>query len=59
MLRSSRRREPDGFDEVIFALVKWRFPVETMAESLQVQLASSIIYRRNRLVYQFRHEAEA
>ncbi|SPO05897.1 uncharacterized protein DNG_08586 [Cephalotrichum gorgonifer] len=59
ILRSSRKREPDGFDDVIFALVKWRFPpVDPTDESLQVQLASSIIYRRNRLRYQFRHETK-
>jgi hypothetical protein len=62
VLRYSRKRNTDGFDDVIFALVKWRFVAEdgtpTMAESLQVQLASSIIYRRNRLMYEFRHETK-
>ncbi|KAK3361554.1 hypothetical protein B0T24DRAFT_110496 [Lasiosphaeria ovina] len=58
VLKFSRKGEPDGYDELIFALVKWRFPVDKMAESLQIQLASSIIYRRNRLRYNFRHEAK-
>ena len=58
VLRFSRKRQPDGFGDVILALIKWRFPAETMAESLQVQLASSIVYRRNRLLYQVNHEAK-
>lgn len=58
VLQFSRKRQPDGFGDVILALIKWRFPVETMAESLQVQLASSIVYRRNRLLYQLNHEAK-
>ncbi|KAL8420551.1 hypothetical protein RB594_003366 [Gaeumannomyces avenae] len=56
VLRFSRRQESDGFDKVIFALIKWRFPIDNMAESLQVQLASSIAYRRSRLLYNFKHE---
>jgi hypothetical protein len=58
VLRFSRKRQPDGFGDVILALIKWRFPAETMAESLQVQLASSIVYRRDRLLYQVNHEAK-
>lgn len=56
--RWSQNREPDGFGELILAMIKQRFSSEksSMAESLQLQLASSIIYRRNRLLYQARHE---
>lgn len=56
VLKFSRKREPDGFDDVIFALVKWRFAAPIVAESLRIQLASSIIYRRNRLLYRLRRE---
>ncbi|KAK2772560.1 hypothetical protein CKAH01_13940 [Colletotrichum kahawae] len=65
VLKHSRSRGPDGFDDLIMALVRWRFgPTEAnncqaqfgMPESLQLQLASSIIYRRNRLVYEFRRQ---
>lgn len=56
MLESRRKRKPDSFDEVIIALVKWRFPVDKMPETLQLQLASSIVYRRDRLIYQSKHE---
>lgn len=58
VLDSRLKREPDGFDEVIFALIKHRFPTEVAAPSLQTQLASSIIYRRNRLIHQAKHEAK-
>lgn len=58
VLKSRRQRGPDGFDEVILALMKWRFPTSTMAESLQLQLASSVVYRRDRLLYFAKQEAK-
>lgn len=56
--RWSQNQKPDGFDGVILAMINHRFSSETfdMAESLRVQLASSIVFRRNRLLYQARHE---
>lgn len=58
--RWSQNQKPDGFGEVILAMIKHRFSSEifSMAESLQVQLATSIVYRRNRLLYQTRHESK-
>lgn len=67
ILDYSRRRNPDGFESIILALIRWRFgcansdsqnDAYVMPDSLQVQLASSIIYRRNRLIYEFRREVK-
>ena len=49
------RRDPDGFDDLIFAAIDFKFG-EHATETLRVQLAKSVVYRRNRLMYQQRHQ---
>lgn len=65
VLEYSRSRGPDGFDDLIMALIRWRFrSAKTencqaqfgMPQSLQFQLGSSIIYRRNRLIYELKRK---
>lgn len=58
ILQHKRKRAPDFFGEVAMALVSNRFPSDVMAEALQTQLASSVAYRRDRLIYQYRREAK-
>ncbi|RSL48343.1 hypothetical protein CEP54_012970 [Fusarium duplospermum] len=56
VLDFARKRQPGDFGNKILDLIKSKF--HSMAESLQVQLASSIVYRRNRLLYQNRCEGK-
>lgn len=51
--RFSSKREPDGFLRVIVALTQFHFPEAQV--SLHFQLAKSVAYRRNRLLYQQQH----
>lgn len=51
--RFASRREPDGFLQVMLALISYHFP--SAPTSLRVQLAKSVTYRRNRLLYQRFH----
>lgn len=56
VLEYSQRMKSDGFEGVIIELLNWRynqpFAKFQMAESLRVQLASSIVYRRARLIHE-------
>lgn len=59
VLNSRLKREPDGFEKVILTLINYKFSSEkgcSMPESLQRQLASSVAYRRDRLIYELRHD---
>ncbi|EWZ85597.1 serine/threonine protein kinase [Fusarium oxysporum f. sp. lycopersici MN25] len=58
ILQHKRSRGSDFFGEVVLALLKNRFPPHVMTESLLVHLASSVVYRRDRLIYQYRREAK-
>ncbi|KAH8744344.1 hypothetical protein F5882DRAFT_313190, partial [Hyaloscypha sp. PMI_1271] len=52
----SRRQPPDGFEDTIHLIIKSKFP--DAPKSLQVQLAKSVIYRRNRLRYWQKHGSQ-
>jgi hypothetical protein len=50
----ARKQGPDAFDDIVFLIINFKFP--RAAETLQIQLAKSVIYRRNRLRYQQSHQ---
>lgn len=59
VLNSRQKREPDDFEKVILALINHTFSSDQgwkMPESLQLQLASSVAYRRDRLIYEWKHD---
>lgn len=58
ILQHKRSRGSDFFGEVVLVLLKNRFSPHVMTESLLVHLASSVVYRRDRLIYQYRREAK-
>jgi hypothetical protein len=52
----AQRQPPDGFDEIIRQILLFKFPLAP--ESLRMQLTKSIVYRRNRLMYQQSHQSK-
>src|SRR3569833_2037448 len=53
----AEKRDPDDFDKVIAAIIDFLFGAHA-PQPLRDQLTRSILYRRNRLLYQRKHQAK-